>query len=279
MARSRCLGVLVGLAAVAAANPARADQGPERWEQLFFPYPIVGAPPQLEQQAQLFSDTFEGPEGGGQVLSLELAYILSPRWGLVLGAPYQLGFRGQSSGFGDLEVLAQYLVAGSIRADNMLSAGILASFPTAQHGLGSGDYDVGPFAFAAQRFWDRLTLGANVTALLPVTSGQSTRRILSVALLSVLVTPLRFRCPIFLQTEVDSATYLGGTAALPPGATRSPAQTVFIAPEILVGPFRTWLSGGTRLIAGVFFNLHGDSVHARTYSLAISFDIPNPYGY
>ena len=74
-------------------------------------------------------------------------------------------------------------------------------------------------------------------------------------------------------------TYLGGTAALPPGATQSPAETVFIAPEVFLGPFKSPISDGTRIAAGVSFNVVGDPVHAQTYTLTAAFDIPNPYGY
>lgn len=272
----KCLG---SLALVMLCGTARAEEAPDRWEKLFFPFPIVGAPPQLEQQVQLFSSTFHGNQGSGEVPSFELAAIVSPHWGLVLSAPYQFGFGGQNSGVGDVQLSAQYLVGGSLAADNILAAGVLTSFPTAQHGLGTGDYYVGPFAYAAQRFWQHLILEANFTALVPVAHGESTRQLLGTALLSVLVTPARFDYPLYVQAEVNGTTFLGGTAALPPGATSSPAQTVFIAPEIFVGPFRWWLNDGTRLAVGVFFNLHGDPVHAQTYSFTVAFDIPNRYGY
>src|SRR5579885_3218538 len=52
-------------AAVWAAAPARADEAPTKWEQLFYPFPIVGAPPQLEQQVQLFGTYFTGNQGRG----------------------------------------------------------------------------------------------------------------------------------------------------------------------------------------------------------------------
>ena len=78
---------------------------------------------------------------------------------------------------------------------------------------------------------------------------------------------------------MNSTTYLGGTAALPPGATTSPAETVFIAPEVFLGPFKTPISDGTRVALGVSFNVVGDAVHAQTYTITAAFDIPNPYGY
>ena len=70
-----------------------------------------------------------------------------------------------------------------------------------------------------------------------------------------------------------------GTAALPPGAAGSPAETVFVAPEVFLGPFRSPISDGTRVAAGVSFNVVGDKVHAQTYTVTAAFDIPNPYGY
>ena len=118
-----------------------------------------------------------------------------------------------------------------------------------------------------------------MTTLLPVVHGASTRQILGTGLVSVLLTPLRFSFPVYAQVEANSTTYLGGTAALPPGATGSPAETVFVAPELFLGPFRSPISDGTRVAAGVSFNVVGDSVHAQTYTITAAFDIPNPYGY
>ncbi|HEY1811807.1 MAG TPA: hypothetical protein VGG74_05590, partial [Kofleriaceae bacterium] len=76
-----------------------------------------------------------------------------------------------------------------------------------------------------------------------------------------------------------STTYLDGTAALPAGATTSPAETVFIAPEIFVGPFKSPIDDGTRVALGVSYNVTGDPVHQWTYTLTVAFDIPNKYGY
>ena len=77
-----------------------------------------------------------------------------------------------------------------------------------------------------------------------------------------------------MQVEVDTTTYVDGTAALPPGQTRAPAETVFVAPELFLGPVH-----GVRLAAGVFFNVFGDAVHATTWSLTAAFDLPNRFGY
>ncbi len=54
---------------------------------------------------------------------------------------------------------------------------------------------------------------------------------------------------------------------------------MFVAPEVFLGPFKSPISDGTRVAAGVSFNVIGDSVHAQTYTLTAAFDIPNPYGY
>jgi hypothetical protein len=39
------------------------------------------------------------------------------------------------------------------------------------------------------------------------------------------------------------------------------------------------ISDGTRVAAGVSFNIVGDDVHAQTYTITAAFDIPNKYGY
>jgi hypothetical protein len=156
---------------------------------------------------------------------------------------------------------------------------MMGTFPTGRDDLSSRDYYVGPFAYAAQRFFHHLIFEGNATTLLPVVHGDSTRQILGTGLVAVLLTPKGFSFPVYTQVEVNSTTYLGGTAALPPGATQSPAETVFIAPEVFLGPFKSPISDGTRIAAGVSFNVVGDPVHAQTYTLTAAFDIPNPYGY
>ena len=209
--------VVVATALVAAPSSASGQEGePTKWEQLFFPFPIVGAPPQLEQQVQVFNSYFHGNSGSGDVPSAELAYIASPHLGLVATVPFQIGFGGQTTGFEDAQLLVQWLAAGSLEFDNMLSVGIMGTFPTGRDDLSSGDYYVGPFAYGAQRLFHRLILEGNVTTLLPVVHGDSTRQILGTALVSVLLTPLRFSLPVYVQVETNSTTYLGGTAALPP---------------------------------------------------------------
>jgi hypothetical protein len=268
------------VALVAASSPCAAqDEEPTKWEQLFFPFPIVGAPPQLEQQVQVFNSYFRGNAGSGDVPSAELAYIASPHLGLVATVPFQIGFGGQTTGFQDAQLLVQWLAAGSLEFDDMLSVGMMGTFPTGRGDLSAGDYFVGPFAYAAQRLFHHLIFELDVTTLLPVVHGDSTRQILGDGLVSVLVTPRHFSFPVYAQVEVDTTTYLGGTAALPPGATTSPAETVFVAPEVFLGPFASPISDGTRVAAGVSFNVVGDPVHAQTYTVTAAFDIPNKYGY
>jgi hypothetical protein len=274
------LGASVAVAVVATSWAASAQEDePTKWEQLFFPFPIVGAPPQLEQQVQVFNSYFHGHAGSGDVPSAELAYIASPHIGLVATIPFQIGFDGQTTGFEDGQLLLQWLATGSLELDNMLSVGMLGTFPIGRGDLSSGDYYVGPFAYAAQRFFHHLIFEGNVTTSLPVVHGASTRQILGTGLVSVLLTPRRFSFPVYTQVEVNSTTYLGGTAALPPGATKSPAETVFVAPEVFLGPFKSPISDGTRVALGVSFNVLGDAVHAQTYTITAAFDIPNPYGY
>jgi hypothetical protein len=270
--------VAIALVVSSSAAPAQEEE-PKKWEQLFFPFPIVGAPPQLEQQVQLFNSYFRGKAGSGDVPSAELAYIASPHLGLVVTVPFQVGFGGQTTGFEDAQLLVQWLAAGSLELDDMLSVGVMGTFPIGCDDLSSGDYYVGPFAYAAQRFFHHLIFEGDVTTLLPVVHGDSTRQILGTGLVAVLLTPRRFSFPVYTQVEINSTTYLGGTAALPPGATQSPAETVFIAPEVFLGPFKSPVSDGTRVAAGVSFNVAGDPVHAQTYSITAAFDIPNPYGY
>ena len=265
------------LALLCATLPGRTvlgDEEPTKWEQLFFPFPIVGAPPQLEQQVQLFANVFTGKAGGGVVPAAEVAFIATPHLGFVAVLPYQLGFSGQPWGLGDAQLLAQYLAGGSLRLDDMVSIGLQLSFPTAQSGLGSGDLFFGPFVYAGQRFWHHLILELDVTALIPIIHGDTARQFLINGLVSMLVTPRRFRVPVYVQVELNTTTYVDGTAGLPPTRTRSPAETVFVAPEVFVGPVR-----GVRVAGGVFFNAFGDPVHRVTYSLTAAFDIPNRFGY
>lgn len=277
--RSLCAGALLLALATAASPSAAQNDQPTKWEQLFFPFPIVGAPPQLEQQVQVFNSYFHGNAGTGDVPSAELAYIAAPHVGLVATIPFQIGFGGQTTGFEDAQLLVQWLAAGSLELDDMLSVGVMGTFPVGRGDLSNGDYFVGPFAYAAQRFFHHLIFEANVTTLLPVVHGASTRQVLGTGLVSVLLTPQHFSFPVYSQVEVNSTTYLGGTAALPPGATHSPAETVFVAPEVFLGPFESPISDGTRIAAGVSFDVVGDPVHAQTYTITAAFDIPNPYGY
>lgn len=273
MARSLVLLPLV-TALLLGGGVATADEEPTRWEQLFFPFPIVGAPPQLEQQVQIFTNVFHGNAGGGVVPAVEAAMIVTPHLGLVATVPYQFGFSGQPWGLGDATFLAQYLAGGSLRLDDLVSIGLELSVPTAQSGLGTGDFLFGPFVFAGQRFWHHLILELNVTALIPIVHGDTARQFLINGLVSTLVTPRRARVPLYVQVEVNTTTYVDGTAALPPGQTQSPAETVFVAPELFVGPVH-----GVRAAAGVFFGVYGDPVHRVTYSLTVAFDLPNKYGY
>ncbi len=253
---------------------AQADEAPTQWERLFFPFPLVGAPPQLEQQVQVFTNVFTGRQGLGVVQSAEVAFIATPHLGFVATMPYQFGIDGQPWGTGDLELLAQYLAGGSLRLDALLSIGLELSFPTAQSGLGAGDLLFGAFAYAAQRFWHHLIIELNVTALIPTIHAASVRQFPINGLLSVLVTPLRFRVPIYVQSEINTTTYVGGTRGLPAGVARSPAETIFVAPEVFIGPVK-----GMRFACGVFFNVYGDPIHRVTYSVTAAFDIPNRFGY
>lgn len=270
-----CLAGILGAAHTASADEAE----PKKWEQLFFPFPIVGAPPQLEQQAQIFNSYFRGKEGSGDVVSVEMAAIAAAHFGVVATLPFQFGFDGQTTGPGDTQVLAQWLAAGSLRYDNMLSMGVQGSFPTGHKDLSLGDYYVGPFIYGAQRLFHHVILEGNVTALIPLAHGDSAKQILATGMASFLLTPKKFVLPIYAQAELNSTTYLGGTAGLPPGAKDSPAETLFLAPEFFLGPFETPITDGTRIAGGVFFNLYGDKVHAQTYSLTLAIDIPNKWGY
>jgi len=275
-----CLLSILALIAAGFPSIARADDAePTKWEQLFFPFPIVGAPPQLEQQAQLFNGYYRGKQGSADVPSVELAFILSPHLGVVATVPFQIGLRQQTTGFEDSQLLLQYLAAGSLEHDDMVSIGVMGTFPTGHGDLSAGDYFVGPFAYAAQRFFHRLVFEGNVTALVPLVHGASSRQLLGTAYASILLTAVHSSFPIYASVEVNSTTYLDGSAALPPGATKTPAETVFIAPEVFIGPFKSPINDGTRIAAGVSFNATGDPVHAQTYTITAAFDIPNKYGY
>jgi hypothetical protein len=258
------------LAIVCAANIAQADEEePKNWQQLFFPFPIVGAPPQLEQQVQVFNSYFRGNAGSGDVVSAELAYILNAQLGLVLTVPFQFGFEGQTTGFQDTQILLQGLAAGSLEHDCMLSVGIEATLPTGHLDLSTGTYDMGLFAYGAKRFFHHLIFEGNVTTLFPFSTGNSPKQFLGTALVSMLLTPRHFDFPIYAQVEFDSTTFFNG----------STNANAFVAPEVFLGPFKSPISDGTRIAAGVSFNVVGDPVHAQTYSVTIAFDIPNQYGY
>jgi hypothetical protein len=277
VALAACIGALSGAIWSPAAS-AQSDE-PTKWEQLFFPFPIVGAPPQLEQQVQVFDSYYRGQRGSADIPSVELAYIASPHLGFVATVPFQVGIDRQSTGVEDAQLLVQYLAAGSLRFDDMVSVGVMGTFPTGRGDLTQGDFFAGPFVYAAQRFFHHLIFEADLTTLLPIVHGASTRQILATGLIAMLLTPYAASFPVYTQVEVNSTTYLGGTAALPPGATNSPAETVFVAPEVFLGPFKSPISDGTRVALGVTFNVVGDSTHLQTYTLTAAFDIPNKYGY
>jgi hypothetical protein len=286
MARSNTIARAVGAAFVACAIAAEQEgvadadeEEPQVWQQLFFPFPIVGAPPQLEQQVQVFNSYFRGGSGSGNVVSAELAYILSAQVGVVLTVPFQFGFDGQTTGFGDTQLLVQGLAAGSLEHDDMLSVGIAGTLPTGRADLSEGDYFFGLFAYGAKRFFHHLIFEGNLTTMFPITNGDTARQFLATGLVSFLLTPRHFDFPVYVQAEVNSTTYLAGTSGLPAGAKDSPVETLFVAPEIFLGPFKTPLSNGTRVAAGVSFNVLGDPAHAQTYTLTLAIDLPNKYGY
>ena len=129
-------GAAVALALVVASAVASAqEEEPKKWEQLFFPFPIVGAPPQLEQQVQVFNSYFHGRAGSGDVPSVELAYIASPHLGLVVTVPFQIGLGGRTTGFEDAQLLVQWLAAGSLELDDMLSVGVASAQRTVSRHL------------------------------------------------------------------------------------------------------------------------------------------------
>src|SRR5690348_14104690 len=132
--RVRFVLALASLGLVASSARANEDE-PKIWQQLFFPFPIVGAPPQLEQQVQVFDSYFRGDSGSGDVLSAELAYILTPEIGVVAIIPFQFGFDGQTTGFQDAQILLQGLAAGLLEHDWMLSPGLEGTLPIGKDDL------------------------------------------------------------------------------------------------------------------------------------------------
>src|SRR6202142_2708923 len=209
---ARDLAILGGvLLATAWPSTAHADEPePTKWEEMFFPFPIVGAPPQLEQQAQLFDGYFRGNKGSADVPSVELAFILSAHLGVVATVPFQIGIDQQTTGFEDGQLLLQYLALGSLEYDDMLSIGMMGTFPTGRGDLSSGDYYAGPFAYAAQRFFHRLIVEGNVTALVPIVHGASSRQLLGTAYVSVLLTPVHLLFPDGPGVELNHTVYLDG---------------------------------------------------------------------
>jgi hypothetical protein len=161
----------------------------------------------------------------------------------------------------------------------MLSVGITSTLPTGHDDLSGHNYFFGLFAYGAQRFFHHLIFEGNVTVQLPFSHGDTARQFLATGLVSVLLTPRKFDLPIYVQCEVNSTTYFAGTSGFPGGATQAPVETLFVAPEIFLGPFKTPISDGTRVAAGVAFNVAGDPVHAQAYTITVALDIPNKYGY
>ena len=262
----------VTCAALACATTARAGEDePKTWEQLFFPFPIVGAPPQLEQQVQLFDSYFRGTSGSGDVVSAEIGWILSPQIGIVATVPFQFGLDGQTTGFQDSQFLLQVLAAGSLRDDWMLSVGLETTLPTGHDDLSAGSAYAGMFAYFAKRFFHHLIFEANATTLFPMSGPDVPGQIIGAGLISLLLTPRKFAVPVYAQVEADTTLEYAGAE----GTNGS----VFVAPEIFLGPFKTPISEGTRLAAGASFNVVGDDVHGQTYTLTVAFDIPNKYGY
>lgn len=257
---------------------------PDRWQQNEFPSPIVGSPPDIGQFVQFYASYFTGSAGEGFVPSAEFGWLLSSRLGLQIIVPFQIGFDGQATGFGDSTFLAQYLTAGSLRFDNMISVGVASILPTGRNELSLGDWFVGPFVFAAQRLWKRLTLELNVTALIPVIERDFSEQIQFTGFAAVLLSPIGSDVPLYVQVETNGSTFLGGTSATPAAgggasAVLSSSETIFLAPEVSVGPFSTPIGKGLTLIGGVFVNLTGSPTHRLTYTVTAIFDLPNRYGY
>src|ERR1019366_1632994 len=99
----------------------------------------------------IFDSYFRGNAGSGDVPSAEIAYIATPHLGLVATVPFQIGFGRQTTGFEDAQLLVQWLAAGSLELDDMLSVGAMGTFPVGRDDLSTGDYFVGPFVYGAPR--------------------------------------------------------------------------------------------------------------------------------
>jgi len=233
--------------------------------------------PTLSHHVVFTPTYFRGDRGSAFAPSLELAQVVTRHLGLQVTIPAQLGWGGQPSGFDDITLNVEYLAAGSLRYDNLLSLGAIASFPTGGDALGNGDYFVGGFVIGGQRFLHRrIVLEGNLQALLPIVHAATARQLGFGSLLALLVTPGRpdFPLPLYVEMELNSTVYLDGTSGLPSGARTTPAATLALAPELFFGPFRTALSETTRLSVAVFFDVVGDRAHAQTYAASFAFNIP-----
>jgi len=249
----------------------------ERWEELFFPYAINVSSPTLSHYVAFTPTYFRGDRGSGFAPTLQLAQAVTRHLGLQATIPIQLGWGGQASGFEDITLDVEYLAAGSLRYDNLLSVGATASFPTGGDRLGNGDYFVGAFVNGGQRFLRRrIVLEGNVAALVPIVHGATARQLGFGGLLAILVTPQRadFPLPFYVEMELNSTVYLDGTSGLPSGAKATPTATLALAPEIFFGPFSTRLSDTTRVSVAVFFSVVGDPAHAQTFAASFAFNIP-----
>jgi len=274
MARIHWLVLALALAGGGGLGHAREA---DRWEDLFFPYAINISSPTLSHYVVFTPTYFRGDRGNAFAPSLQLAQVVTRHLGLQVTIPAQLGWDGQPSGVEDITLNVEYLAAGSLRYDNLLSVGAIASFPTGGKALGDGDYFVGAFVIGGQRFLDRrIVIEGNIQALLPIVHAATARQLGFDGLLALLVTPQRqnFPLPLYVEMELNSTVYLDGTSGLPSGAKTTPTATLALAPELFFGPFRTALSDTTRLSLAVFFNVVGDPAHAQTYAASFAFNIP-----
>ena len=77
-------GAAVAIVALCDARAARAEDEPKVWQQLFFPFPIVGAPPQLEQQVQ--QERQHSNNQGGVIIVLGVGCIITLVFGTMIGS-------------------------------------------------------------------------------------------------------------------------------------------------------------------------------------------------
>jgi len=246
---------------------------------LSFPFPI-GRPRQPSRSSRCRSSTVTSAarNGSGDVPSVGGGYIASPHLGLVATVPVPARFRRSDYGIrGRAAFSCSGLAAGSLELDDMLSVGMMGTFPIRTRRLKQPGLLRGPFAYARSAS-STTHLRGNVTTCCPFVHGASTRQILGPGWRpppphAAASSPSRLRA---------SRSTARRTSAAPRHCRRerrrAPPRRSSIAPRCSSAPFKS-PSATARAWRSVSRSTWWGRIHAQTYTLTAAFDIPNPYGY